>query len=125
MSLEGNEMVEELAGRSCIPCRSGMPPLPDSELQRYLEQTPGWVVSEGGRTIERRFRFSNFAEALDFVIRVGRLAESEGHHPDIGLGWGWATVSWQTKKIGGLHENDFIMAARTSRLAGPQSIDRQ
>jgi 4a-hydroxytetrahydrobiopterin dehydratase len=97
-----------------------MPPLPDTELRHYLDQTPGWALARDGRQIERRFRFSNFAEALDFVIGVGKLAETEGHHPDIAFGWGWATVSWQTKKIGGLHENDFIMAARTSRLAGPQ-----
>lgn len=114
-------MVEELAVRSCIPCRSDMPPLPATELRHYLDQTPGWELADEGRRLERRFKFSNFVEALDFVVQVGRLAESEGHHPDIGLGWGWATISWQTKKIGGLHQNDFIMAARTSRLAGEKT----
>ena len=55
---------------------------------------------------------------MDFVAKLGNLSESEGHHPDISFGWGWAKVSWQTKKIKGLHENDFIMAAKTNELAG-------
>jgi 4a-hydroxytetrahydrobiopterin dehydratase len=71
-----------------------------------------------GRRIERSFAFKNFKEALDFVTKIGNLAESEGHHPDISFGWGSAKISWQTKKIKGLHENDFIMAAKTNELSG-------
>jgi len=67
--------------------------------------------------IERTFRFRNFREALAFVQQVGELAESEGHHPDISFGWGRATVSLSTKKIKGLHENDFIMASKIDRMA--------
>jgi pterin-4a-carbinolamine dehydratase len=67
--------------------------------------------------IERTFRFKNFAEAFEFVKRAGDLAEEEGHHPDISFGWGYATVSLQTKKIKGLHENDFIMAAKLDQIA--------
>jgi len=67
--------------------------------------------------IERTFKFKNFAEAFAFVKLVADLAEAEGHHPDIGFGWGYVTVSLQTKKIKGLHENDFIMAAKLDRLA--------
>ncbi len=80
--------------------------------------TPGWALADTGRSIERTFKFKNFKEALDFVAKIGNLAEIEGHHPDISFGWGWAKVSWQTKKIKGLHENDFIMAAKTSKLSG-------
>jgi 4a-hydroxytetrahydrobiopterin dehydratase len=76
------------------------------------------MLVDGGLRIERRFSFSNFAQANAFIAEVARLAETEGHHPDICFGWGWATVSWQTKKIKGLHENDFIMAAKTGQLAG-------
>lgn len=68
------------------------------------------------RRIERTFRFRNFGEALRFVRQVGELAEAEGHHPDMSFGWGYATVSLQTKKINGLHENDFILAAKVDRL---------
>ena len=89
-----------------------------AEAERYLEQAPGWTLEDGGRRIERSFTFKNFKEALDFVAKVGNLAELEGHHPDISFGWGFAKVSWQTKKIKGLHENDFIMAAKTGKLSG-------
>jgi 4a-hydroxytetrahydrobiopterin dehydratase len=74
---------------------------------------------DDARRIERTFRFRDFREALTFVETVGELAEAQGHHPDIGFGWGYATVSLRTKKIKGLHENDFIMAAKIDRLAPP------
>ena len=73
-----------------------------------------------GRRIERGYKFKNFAEAFAFVQRAAELAEAEGHHPDISFGWGYAKVSLQTKKIKGLHENDFIMAAKLDRLAEPR-----
>jgi pterin-4a-carbinolamine dehydratase len=69
--------------------------------------------------IERTFRFRDFREALTFVQKVGEVAETEGHHPDISFGWGYATVSLRTKKIKGLHENDFIMATKIDQLALP------
>ena len=72
-------------------------------------------MDEAGR-IERTFRFGNFRDAAGFVQRVGELAEAEGHHPDIHFGWGYARVSLRTKKIGGLHENDFIMAVKIDRM---------
>jgi 4a-hydroxytetrahydrobiopterin dehydratase len=77
----------------------------------------GWALLNDSRKIERTFWFTNFREALTFVQRVGDLAESEHHHPDIAFGWGRATVSLQTKKIKGLHKNDFIMAAKIDRIA--------
>ena len=109
-------MNDDFLSKTCTPCRGGVPPLTITEAERYLERAPGWALVDEGRCIERTFAFRNFKEALDFVAKVGHLAESEGHHPDIGFGWGWAKVSWQTKKIKGLHENDFIMAAKTSEL---------
>ena len=111
-------MPENLVSKSCTPCRGGIPPLTLDDAQRYLEQASGWLLIDDGKRIERSFKFANFREALDFVARIGELAEREGHHPDIGFGWGWAKVSWHTKKIRGLHENDFIMAAKTNELAG-------
>jgi len=74
-------------------------------------------VRDDSHRIERTFRFKDFAEAFAFVQRVADLAEAEGHHPDVCFGWGYATVSLQTKKIKGLHENDFIMAAKLDRMA--------
>ena len=77
---------------------------------------PEWILRDDARRIERTFRFRNFREALAFVHRVGELAETEGHHPDISFGWGYATVSLSTKNIKGLHENDFIMASKIDRM---------
>jgi 4a-hydroxytetrahydrobiopterin dehydratase len=111
-------MSDDLLSKTCTPCRGGIPPLSQSDARGYLAGVPGWELADEGRAIERSFRFKNFKEAMDFVLRIGALAEREGHHPDISFGWGWAKVSWQTKKIKGLHENDFIMAAKTSDLAG-------
>jgi 4a-hydroxytetrahydrobiopterin dehydratase len=109
--------MTELAGKSCVPCRGGVPPLPRAEAEGYLRQTPGWALVDDGKRIERTFKHKNFKEALAFVTRVGALAETEGHHPDITFGWGYARVSLHTHKIKGLHENDFIMAAKIDDLA--------
>jgi 4a-hydroxytetrahydrobiopterin dehydratase len=100
----------------CTPCQGGVPPLDPDQAAEYLAEVPGWTLLDEGRAIERTYRFGNFGEALAFVDRVGALAESEGHHPDICFGWGYAKVSLQTKKIKGLHENDFIIAAKIDRL---------
>jgi 4a-hydroxytetrahydrobiopterin dehydratase len=83
-----------------------------------LAEAPEWAFKDEVHRIERTFRFRDFREALSFVQKVGELAEAEGHHPDISFGWGYGTVSLRTKKIKGLHENDFIMAAKIDRLAG-------
>jgi 4a-hydroxytetrahydrobiopterin dehydratase len=106
-----------LTEKTCVPCRGGVPPLGEGEAQKFLAQTPGWELRAQGKQIERTFKFKNFREALGFVDAVGGLAEEEGHHPDIAFGWGYATISLHTHKIKGLHENDFIMAAKINRLA--------
>ncbi|MFM0558021.1 4a-hydroxytetrahydrobiopterin dehydratase [Paraburkholderia sediminicola] len=111
-------MNDNLLSRHCLPCRGGVSPLTEAQAVNWLGQTPGWVPVDECRRIERKFGFKDFTQAYEFVARVSRLADAEGHHPDICFGWGWATVSWQTKKIKGLHENDFIMAAKTNGLAG-------
>jgi len=77
---------------------------------------PGWTLEEEAKGIRREFRFRNFAEAMQFAWQVGVLAEAEGHHPDLSVGWGYCTVRFRTHAIRGLHENDFIMAAKVSRL---------
>jgi 4a-hydroxytetrahydrobiopterin dehydratase len=109
-------MTETLVENTCTPCRGGIPPLEPEAAASLLVQTPEWELRDDARRIERTFRFRNFREALDFVREVGELAEREGHHPDISFGWGRATVSLSTKKIKGLHENDFIMASKIDRL---------
>ena len=110
-------MASALAEKTCTPCRGGVPPLTPEEAEGYRAQAPDWSLLDDATRIERRFRFKDFREAFAFVARAAELAEAEGHHPDISFGWGYATVSLRTKKIKGLHENDFIMAAKLDRLA--------
>jgi 4a-hydroxytetrahydrobiopterin dehydratase len=111
-------MAESLAQKVCTPCRGGTIPLTQEAAAVYLSQTPGWELEDDGRWLRRKFKFADFREALGFIDKVGRLAEEQGHHPDLCFGWGYATVSLQTHKIKGLHENDFIMAGKISALAG-------
>lgn len=107
--------MSDLASKTCVPCRGGTPPLKGEELDDLRRQIPGWEVVEEHH-LRRRFRFKNFREALDFVNRVGELAEKQGHHPDVGFGWGYAEVTVYTHKIDGLTESDFILAAKISEL---------
>ena len=109
-------MSEQLADKFCVPCRGGVPPLKGKELQRFHDQVPEWKVVKGHH-LQREFRFPDFKQALDFVNRVGAVAEEQGHHPDILLAWGKAEVTLWTHKVDGLTESDFIMAAKIDRLA--------
>jgi len=108
-----------LATKQCIPCKGGIPPLNREQAETYLKDTPGWELAADTSRIHRNFKFENFVTALEFVNRVGDLAENEGHHPDIGLGWGYCDVTLYTHKLKGLHENDFIMAAKINELYPP------
>jgi 4a-hydroxytetrahydrobiopterin dehydratase len=110
-------MTEQLVEQTCVPCRGGIPPLSLDEARQMLQQTPDWTLQDDGKLLQRTFRFANFRTSLDFVRGAGELAEAERHHPDITFGWGYATISLRTKKIKGLHQNDFIMAAKLDRLA--------
>ncbi len=107
--------MSDLASKTCVPCRGGTPPLKGEELDDLRRQVPEWEVVEEHH-LRRRFRFKNFREALDFVNRVGELAEEQGHHPDVSFGWGYAEVTIFTHKIDGLTESDFILAAKISEL---------
>ena len=109
-------MAEQLADKFCAPCRGGVPPLNGKELKRLHDQVPQWKVVKSHR-LQRDFRFPDFKQALDFVNRVGAIAEEQGHHPDILLAWGKAEVTLWTHKVDGLTESDFIMAAKIDRLA--------
>ena len=109
--------MSELADRELNPPRGeGVEPLEGAELQ-VLQEMLGedWQVIDE-RHLEKEFRFKNFQEALDFVNRVGELAESVDHHPDLCLSWGKATVSIWTHSINGLSEADFVFAARVDRF---------
>ncbi|MEK9685115.1 MAG: 4a-hydroxytetrahydrobiopterin dehydratase [Rhodospirillaceae bacterium] len=106
----------ELQSKACVPCQGGIPPLTLLEAKVFLEETPLWSLSEKGNRLRRSFNFKDFVEALEFVNKVGLLAEQEAHHPDISMGWGYVDIQIFTHKIDGLHENDFILAAKIDTL---------
>lgn len=109
-----------LAGQHCGACQQGTPRVDDEEKQSLHREVPDWQLLDGadGEQLQRVFRFADFARALDFTNRVGALAEAENHHPMLVLEYGRVTVSWWTHAIGGLHKNDFIMAAKTDAAYG-------
>ena len=104
-----------LAEKTCVPCRGGVPPLEGEELQKMEAQVLGWQVVEGHHLL-KSFTFPDFVTALAFVNRIGEVAEKEGHHPDLSLSWGKVEVKTWTHKIDGLTESDFILAAKIDRL---------
>ena len=119
-------MNSALAERTCTPCRGGIPPLTVEEAETFRLQAPEWALADGGTRIERTYRFKNFREAFAFVAKVAELAEAQGHHPEIRFGWGYATgFAEHEEDHKGLHENDFIMAAKLDRTAGELKATQQ
>jgi 4a-hydroxytetrahydrobiopterin dehydratase len=110
--------MTNLAAGKCVACRGGEPTLTDAEIGALLPQVQEWQVKEveGMKRLERVLKFRNFLQALEFTNKVGQIAEEEDHHPLIVTEWGRVTIQWWTHKIGGLHKNDFIMAAKTDQL---------
>ncbi len=109
-------MTNMLENKTCTPCQGGIPPLTRTEAEALLKNTPKWTLNDGATAITRRFEFNNFKQAQEFVNKVGEIAEAENHHPDITFGWGYADVLIQTHAVNGLHENDFILAAKVDSL---------
>jgi 4a-hydroxytetrahydrobiopterin dehydratase len=114
--MENEVNATKLSHRKCTPCRGGVAPMTEPQISNYLKMLhENWTVIEGKR-LERTFKFKNFKDALVFTNKVGQLAETQQHHPGIYLAWGKVKVQLWTHKIGGLHENDFILAAGIDRL---------
>ncbi|MGD9712324.1 MAG: 4a-hydroxytetrahydrobiopterin dehydratase [Thermomicrobiales bacterium] len=116
-------MPTMLATERCVACHRDAPRVTPEEIDELKPLIPEWNLTDvdGVPRLERTFKVANFLEALAFTKRVGLLAEEEGHHPVLVTEWGRVTVIWFTKKIRGLHRNDFIMAARTDALARSQA----
>ena len=105
-----------LAEKACVPCKGGVPPLKGKELEKLAKELKrDWKVVDQHH-LEREFKFKDFREALHFTNRVGELAESQGHHPDIYLAWGKVKLKIWTHKIDGLTESDLVMAAKVDQL---------
>jgi 4a-hydroxytetrahydrobiopterin dehydratase len=112
--------MTNLSRLKCVACRGGEPTLTTEQVAELMPQVPAWEVKEidGVMRLQRAFKFKNFVEAVAFTNRVAAASEEQGHHPMIVTEYGKVTVDWWTHKIKGLHQNDFIMAAKTDLLAG-------
>ena len=111
--------MTDLADKKCVPCEGGIPAFELSEIHKYLKKIDGWNVLKNDKDnyyIEKNFKFKNFIESEKFIIKVGKIAETEGHHPDINFGWGYAKIKISTHAIDGLAESDFVLAAKIDKL---------
>jgi|SRR3989338_10026523 len=102
----------DLAKRRCVPCEGRTQPLTKEEAEKLSEQVKEWHVSADGKHISKEFTFENFLEAMGFANKITAIAEEQGHHPDLSIGWGRVGVELSTHAIKGLSENDFILAAK-------------
>ena len=111
--------MSDLEKKKCIPCDGKIPGFNITEIHKYLKMVDGWEVKSDDSKIYyliKEFKFKNFLESQNFVSKVGEIAEKEGHHPDIWFGWGYAKIKIFTHAIKGLHENDFIIAAKVDQI---------
>ena len=112
--------MTDLINKKCKSCEGGTIPFDTSDIHKYLKKVDGWDVVKNTNDIyflEKNFKFKNFIESQKFVNEVGKIAEIEGHHPDILYGWGYAKISITTHAIEGLSENDFILAAKIDKIS--------
>ena len=110
--------MSDLLNKKCVPCEGGVAPLDVSEIHKYQKSVDGWNILKNKKNIyflEKKFLFKNFLESQNFVDKVGKISEEEGHHPDISFGWGYANINITTHAIEGLSENDFILAAKIDK----------
>ena len=111
--------MTDLADKECIPCKGDIPGFDINEIHKYLKKVDGWDVKSDESQIYyliKEFKFKNFLESQKFINKVGDIAETESHHPDIIFGWGYATIKIFTHKIQGLVESDFILAAKIDKI---------
>ena len=111
--------MNDLINKKCVPCEGGVIPFDISEIHKYQKKVDGWDLIKNDKEIyflEKKFEFKDFLKSQNFVIEVGKISESEGHHPDISFGWGYAKISITTHAIKGLSQNDFILAAKIDKI---------
>ena len=112
--------MSDLADKKCVPCEGGIPSFDIKEIHKYLKKVDGWdVKSDDQKTyyLIKEFKFDDFLKSIQFINKVGDIAETEGHHPDIWFGWGYAKIKIFTHAINGLHESDFVLAAKIDKLS--------
>ena len=112
--------MSDLHNKKCIPCKGNISAFKIDEIHKYLKKVDGWDIKKNDEKkyyLEKNFKFKNFLESQNFINKVGEIAETEGHHPDIWFGWGYAKIKIFTHKIKGLHESDFILAAKVDKIS--------
>ena len=109
--------MTDLTSKKCVPCNGGIPPLSSERENFYLKQVKEWnLIIKGIHRIEKKYNFKNFKESMEFVNKVAELAEVEGHHPDIHIYYNTVELELHTHAIKGMHENDFILAAKIDQI---------
>ena len=111
--------MSDLTKKKCIPCEGGVIPFDISKIHKYQKKVDGWDVLKNEKNtffLNKKFNFKNFLDSQEFINKVGRISEDEGHHPDISFGWGYAEIKITTHAIEGISENDFILAAKIDHL---------
>ena len=111
--------MSELSNKKCVACEGGVIPFDITEIHKYQKKVDGWEIIKNEKNIfflEKKFSFKNFSESQNFVNKVGKISEEEGHHPEILFGWGYAKINITTHAIEGLSENDFILAAKIDKM---------
>ena len=114
-----NDNMSDLINKKCVPCEGGVLPFDISKIHEYQKKVDGWEVIKNDKKIyflQKIFKFKNFIESQNFNNEVGKIAEQEGHHPDINYGWGYSKIIITTHAIEGLSENDFILAAKIDKI---------
>tara|TARA_Y100000768_G_scaffold385877_1_gene372964 strand:+ start:738 stop:1079 length:342 start_codon:yes stop_codon:yes gene_type:complete len=109
-------LEKNLTNKKCEPCSGNTPKLNFEEISKFLSEINEWTVNDNQEMIYKKFKFPNFKKALNFTNKVGELADKEGHHPDISIGWGYCLVMLHTHAIKGLSINDFILASKIDLL---------
>ena len=111
--------MTNLFDKKCVPCEGGVIPFDISQIHKYQKKVEGWDIIKGNENffkLSKKFKFENFLNSQNFVIKVGQISEEEDHHPDINYGWGYAEIKITTHAINGLSENDFILAAKIDKI---------
>lgn len=108
--------MSELAKKKCIPCEGNVPPLTKEQAEELLQQVNAWTLVDNAHLLAKVFQFKNFVETMKFVNEIARIAEEEGHHPDLTVSYSLVTIELMTHAIGGLSENDFILAAKIDEI---------
>jgi 4a-hydroxytetrahydrobiopterin dehydratase len=109
--------MSDLAGKKCVPCEGGVPPLSEAEAAALLAELHGdWKLSPDSKSIKRAYKFKDFHRMMSFVNAVAHVANVEDHHPDLALGYDYCRITYSTHAVGGLSQNDFICAAKIDRL---------